>query len=78
MSVRYISRQEKIELARDAMQATIDVRFQLGVGLEEPICTYSACERLGVPVRFVDISMEGMNFIVSFSAACPAAFQLRT
>ena len=42
------------------MQATIDVRFELGVGLEEPICTYSACERLGVPVRFVDISMEGI------------------
>jgi Zn-dependent peptidase ImmA (M78 family) len=60
MSVRYLTREEKIELAREAMQATINVRFQLGVGLEEPICTYSACERLGVPVRFVDISMEGI------------------
>ena len=60
MATRKISTREKLDLARDAMQATIDVRFKLGAGLEEPICAYSACERLGVPVRFVDVSMEGI------------------
>jgi Zn-dependent peptidase ImmA (M78 family) len=60
MSVQHLSPAEKLELARDAMQASIRVRFDLGIGLEEPLCTYSACDRLGVPVRFVDISMEGI------------------
>jgi Zn-dependent peptidase ImmA (M78 family) len=59
MSHRVIPRSQKIALARDAMRAAIDLRFQLGLGLEEPICPYSVAERLGVPVRFVDVSMEG-------------------
>lgn len=60
MPIQRIDREKKNELAREAMQATMDVRFQLGIGLEEPICSYSTCERLGVPVRFVDVSMEGI------------------
>jgi Zn-dependent peptidase ImmA (M78 family) len=55
-----MTRQEKDDLAREAMAASIEVRLQLGLGLEEPICAYLACERLGVPVRFVDVSMEGL------------------
>lgn len=55
-----ITREQKTELAREAMRAAMDVRFQLGLGLEQPICVYSICERLGVPVRFVDVSMEGI------------------
>ena len=38
----------------------MEVRFRAGISVEEPICVYAACERLGVPVRFVDINMEGI------------------
>lgn len=60
MTIRSITREEKVDLARHAMQATIDVRFKIGAGLEEPICAYSVSERLGVRVRCVEISMEGI------------------
>jgi Zn-dependent peptidase ImmA (M78 family) len=55
-----LTRNEKIELAREAMHAAMEVRFQAGISVEEPICVYAACERLGVKVRFIDISMEGI------------------
>jgi hypothetical protein len=45
---RIISSEQKIELARDAMRGAMDVRFQLGLGLEEPMCAFTTCERLGV------------------------------
>lgn len=57
---RRLTRDEKIELAQEAMHASIEVRFDTGVGVEEPMCAYSACERLGVPVRFVDFNLEGI------------------
>jgi Zn-dependent peptidase ImmA (M78 family) len=60
MSQPIITWNEKVGLARKAMRAAMDVRFDLGLGLEEPICCYDVCERMGVPVRFVGISMEGV------------------
>jgi NTP pyrophosphatase (non-canonical NTP hydrolase) len=47
MSNRIISSEQKIELARDAMRGAMDVRFQLGLGLEEPMCAFTTCETLG-------------------------------
>jgi Zn-dependent peptidase ImmA (M78 family) len=55
-----LTQAEKVELAQEAMHAAMEVRFRAGISVEEPICVYAACERLGVPVRFVDISMEGI------------------
>jgi Zn-dependent peptidase ImmA (M78 family) len=55
-----LTTEQRTELATEAMQAAIDLRFKLGAGLENPVCAYSASERLGVPARFVDISMEGI------------------
>src|SRR6185437_9561758 len=50
----------KIRLAKRGMAVAVKTRLELGVGLEEPICAYSACSRLNVPVRFVDIDMEAV------------------
>lgn len=47
-------------LAQKAMLKSIEVRTQLGFGLNTPICIYDLCDKLKVKVRFVDISMEGM------------------
>lgn len=55
-----ISWEEKDNLARDAMIAAMDVRFELGMDLEEPVCVYTACNKLDVIVRFVDVDMEGV------------------
>jgi Zn-dependent peptidase ImmA (M78 family) len=57
---RRLTRSEKVELAQEAMHASMEVRFEIGLGIEEPICVYAACERLGVPVRFVDFNLEGI------------------
>ncbi len=37
-----------------------DVRIELGFNMFQPINIYDACARLGLTVRFVDLSMEGM------------------
>jgi len=55
-----ITTDQKIDLARTGMRAALQTRFEFGAGLEEPICIYSVCDRLGVPVRFIDVSMEGI------------------
>jgi hypothetical protein len=48
-------------LVMRAMQASIQVRSDAGLDLHRPICVYDLCQRLGVTVRFNDISsMEGM------------------
>ena len=60
MPRRTINWEQKRELGREAMHAAMETRFELSIGLEEPICAYAACERLGVLVRFVDVNMEGM------------------
>lgn len=60
MLQKSIGREQKLDLARGAMRVAMDARFQAGLGLEDPICTYAVCERLGIPVRFVDVSMEGI------------------
>lgn len=59
-STHKLTRAEKIELAQEAMHAAMEIRFKVGAGMEEPICVYSACERLGLAVRFVEIDMEGI------------------
>lgn len=61
MTLRFFTKEQKLDLAREAMAMAIDVRFRAGYGLEQPICAYTTCDRLGVPVRFVSAkSMEGI------------------
>jgi len=43
----------------DAAQAASDAREQVGLDLVDPIDVYALANKLGVRVRFVDISMEG-------------------
>lgn len=47
-------------LILEAAQAAADARDQAGVDDIAPIDVYAVAERLGVRVRFVDISMEGI------------------
>jgi Zn-dependent peptidase ImmA (M78 family) len=47
-------------LAQKAMLKSIEVRTQLGFGLNTPICIYDLCDKLKVKVKFVDIDMEGV------------------
>jgi Zn-dependent peptidase ImmA (M78 family) len=55
-----ISWDHKCDLARQAMQAAVELRLDHGAGLEEPVSAYSICDKLSVMVRFVDINMEGV------------------
>lgn len=58
--MRTTLKSRKQALAEDAKQKAIDVRMDGGLDLKSPICIYALCDRLGVRVRFVDISMEGL------------------
>jgi len=46
--------------ANRAIQMAASVRQRVGVPQHVPICVYDICEKLGVTVRFIDNSMEGM------------------
>ena len=47
-------------LVEAALEKSIDVRLDAGVDAITPICIFDLCHQLGLGVRFVDISMEGM------------------
>jgi Zn-dependent peptidase ImmA (M78 family) len=49
-------------LAREANEKAAEVRDELGIAYNAPLCVFDACARLDPPVRvqFVDISMEGL------------------
>lgn len=49
----------KVELSRIALKAATELRLELDEELDTPICCYEVCHRLGIEVRFVEISMEG-------------------
>jgi len=51
---------QKQGLAEQAKQKAINTRVAAGLDLKSPICVYALCDRLGLTVRFVDISMEGL------------------
>ena len=48
------------QLAREAMLRSIDVRTWAGLDLNSPLDVYDLCNKRGVEVQFVDISMEGL------------------
>jgi len=50
----------KLQLAREAMLRSIDVRTCSGLDLSSPLDVYDLCDRQGVEVRFVNFSMEGL------------------
>lgn len=43
-----------------ALDKSLDVRMSAGVGVRDPICIFGLCDSLGVRVRFVEVSMEGL------------------
>jgi len=43
-----------------ALDKSIDVRMSAGLGTKDPICIFGLCDSLGVSVRFVEVSMEGL------------------
>jgi Zn-dependent peptidase ImmA (M78 family) len=47
-------------LARQAMYKSVEIRAKERLGTVNPICVYDLCKRLGVSVRFVPVSMEGL------------------
>jgi Zn-dependent peptidase ImmA (M78 family) len=49
-------------LAREANEKAAEVRDELGIAYNAPLCVFDVCARLDPPVRlqFVDISMEGL------------------
>jgi Zn-dependent peptidase ImmA (M78 family) len=49
----------RTSLARQALEKSIEVREEAGYDDRGPACIYEICNRLGVEVRFVDVSMEG-------------------
>src|SRR5260370_13738133 len=49
----------RTSLARAALEKSVEVREGAGYDDRVPVCVYEICKRLGVEVRFVDLSMEG-------------------
>jgi hypothetical protein len=47
-------------LSQKAMKAAVRTRARAGLDQIGPICIFDLCDKLGVPVRFTDINMEGM------------------
>lgn len=47
-------------LARAALERSLEVRTASGLDLSSPVNVFDTCEQLGITVRFVDISLEGM------------------
>src|SRR5574341_2624863 len=47
-------------LARAALGESVRLRLAADLGVESPLDIYALCARCDVPVRFVDIDMEGM------------------
>jgi Zn-dependent peptidase ImmA (M78 family) len=51
---------DKRALTQKAMKAAVKTRARAGLDQISPICIFDLCEKLGVPVRFTEINMEGM------------------
>ena len=51
---------DRKQLAADALKASAGLRRRYGYDASSPISIYDLCEKAGVPVRFVEIDMEGM------------------
>lgn len=60
MSGPPMSRIERARLAGEALKAAVNARREAGLDQINPICVYDLAEKLGVPVRFTDINMEGI------------------
>lgn len=48
------------DLARVATRKAVDLRLDLEIEPDEPVCSFDICEALGVATRFTDVNMEGM------------------
>lgn len=55
-----ISKYERKKLATEALKSSASLRRKWGFDTVSPISIYDLCDKAGVPVRFVDIDMEGM------------------
>jgi len=55
-----ISNVNRAQLAKEALTASSKLRKRYGYDLSAPVNIFDLCDMAGVPVRFVDINMEGM------------------
>ena len=55
-----ISNATRIQLASEALKVSSALRKRFGYDLSSPINIFDLCDKSEVPVRFVDINMEGM------------------
>lgn len=55
-----ITNSQRKEFAREALQLSSGIRKKYGYNLFSPINVFDLCEQIEVPVRFVEINMEGM------------------
>jgi Zn-dependent peptidase ImmA (M78 family) len=54
-------RTSRADLARDALEKSLEVRQEHGYDFRSPLCVYELASRAGVRVQFVnDVSMEGV------------------
>lgn len=58
--IKPIACMDKRTLTQAAMKAAVRTRTRAGLDQFNPICVFDLCEKLGVPVRFTEINMEGM------------------
>jgi hypothetical protein len=50
-----------MELAKTALEKSLEVREEYGYDFRSPLCVYELCDRAGIKVQFVDdVSMEGV------------------
>ncbi|MCG3121876.1 MAG: hypothetical protein GIKADHBN_00248 [Phycisphaerales bacterium] len=51
----------RTNLAREALEKSVEIREEFGYGFRSPLCIYELCDRARVKVQFVDeVSMEGV------------------
>ncbi len=55
-----ISNVVRIQLASEALKVSSTIRKRFGYDLSSPINIFDLCEKADVPVRFVEINMEGI------------------
>ncbi|HWW37735.1 ImmA/IrrE family metallo-endopeptidase [Pedobacter sp.] len=57
-------------LVKKAIFKADEIRMKLGLNMFQPVNVFTACEKIGLTVRFVDINMEGI-YVTSRNSSFP-------
>ena len=49
---------------QQALEQSLEVREEVGADFRSPVGIFDLCDQIGVTVRFVNISMEGITFLL--------------